>query len=184
MTEITGRNYAADMDKAIADAIPEGDYAAGVVAQDLVNRLREEDPDLLFGFVMMHATKTVTDLIARRSNATRQLLRINAPRARFRKAAETFEQTGDATELSVFKVEFVVDDQDTRRRVGDLTAQDCNYVASCYEATAKRAAMEAAFHRAIGKKVGLGRVRDVMDEDTYLRLYKSITGKNNLPQAV
>jgi hypothetical protein len=66
-----------------------------------------------------------------------------------------------------------------------MTAADCVYVASGYEASARRARMEAAFHRAVAKKVGpLGRVQDVMDEGTYLRLYQSITGNAGLPEAV
>lgn len=175
------RDYLADMNTAIEAAIPDGDYAAPLVAADLVERLRAEDPDLLTGWLSLRAAVFLADTIARRSNSRRQSARIAAPRRAFAEAARSFADTGDTTALRPFAAEFVVDEHNTRRTVARMTSADCLFVAARYEDTAQQAKLEAAFHRAVAKKVGKRTVGDAFTEEQYLTMYRSVTGRSQAP---
>jgi len=171
------RNYLTDMSAAIEAATPDGaDYIAPLVAADLVERLRAEDPDLLHGWLDLKASVFLADVIARRSNSKRQTARAAAPRKAFAEAAERFQETHDPIVLSPFAFEYVIDDANTRRTVARMTALDCRFVAERYEDTARSARMEASFHRAVAKKVGSRTVGEVFSEDQYLLMYRSLTG--------
>ncbi|MDX3714426.1 hypothetical protein PV733_36975 [Streptomyces europaeiscabiei] len=175
------RDYIADMNTAIEDAIPDGDYTAPLVAADLVERLRAEDPDLLTGWLEVKASVFLADAVARKSNSRRQLARVGAPRRAFAEAARSFGTDGDATVMRPFAAEYVVDEDNTRRTVARMTAADCLFVAARYEDTARQAKLEAAFHRAIAKKVGKGTVGDAFTEEQYLTMYRSVTGRSEGP---
>lgn len=178
------RDYLADMDAAIDAALPDvsqSDYTAPIVAAELVDRLRAEDPDLLSGWLHLKAHVFLGDVVARKSNSKRQAARRSAPRRAFAEAARSFGETADETVLSPFVAEYVVDDQNTRRTVARMTSADCLFVAARYEDTAKQAKLEAAFHRAVAKKVGKRTVGDAFTEEQYLTMYRSVTGRSKAP---
>lgn len=181
MTSVTDRDYIAEMTAAIEAAVPESDYVASQVAANLVDQLRAEDPDLLSGYLHQRAPVVLADVIARRSNSKRQSARIMAPRRAFAEAARSFAAESDSKVLSPFAFEYVIDAENTRRTVANMTAADCRFVAEQYERTAREAKLEAAFHRAVGKKVGIQRVGDVFTEEQYLEMYQSVTRQG--PQA-
>lgn len=176
------RDFLTDMNDAIDAAIPDGDYVAPVVAAELIERLREEDLDLLTGWLNLKASVFLADVIARRSNSKRQTARIGAPRRAFREAAEVFVETREPVVFSPFTFEYVVDADNTRRAVGRMTKADCLFVAEGYEATARQAKLEASFHRAVAKKVGVGVVGDVFTEEEYMAMYRSVTGRSEGPR--
>lgn len=180
---MSDRNYLADMNTAIEEAVPGGDYTAPVVAAGLVAHLRETDPDLLAGWLDLRAEVVLADVIARRSNSKRQTARVFAPRRAFAEAARSFETEGEAVALRPFAFEYVVDAANTRRAVGQMTSADCLFVAGRYEDTARQAKLEAAFHRAVAKKVGAGTVGDAFTEEQYLTMYRSLTGRSQAPVA-
>lgn len=178
------RDYIADMNAAIEDAIPEGvDYTAPLVAADLVEKLRATDPDLLIGWLELKAAVFLADAVARRSNSRRSAARSAAPRKAFAEAARSFADSGDVAVLSPFAAEYVVDEENTRRTVARMTAEDCRFVAGRYDETARQAKLEASFHRAVAKKLGLRVVGDVFTEEQYLTMYRSVTGKSQAPVA-
>lgn len=180
---MSDRNYLSDMDAAIEEAMPDGDYTAPSVAADLVAQLRSTDPDLLSGWLNLRAEVVLADVIARRSNSKRQTARILAPRQAFAEAARTFQESGEAVALRPFAFEYVVDEAHTRRTVAQMTAVDCLFVADRYEDTARTARMEAAFQRAVAKKLGARTVADAFTEEQYLAMYQSITGRASAPLA-
>lgn len=185
MTSVTDRDYIAEMAAAIEDATPESDYVAAKVASELVDRLRAEDPDLLSGYLHLKAAVILADVVARRSNSKRQSARVMAPRKAFAEAARSFGTDKEAAVLSPFAFEYVIDGENTRRTVANMTATDCRFVAEQYERTAREAKLEAAFHRAVGKKIGAQRVGDVFTEEQYLAMYQSVThqGPRAVPRA-
>lgn len=185
MSSVTDRDYIAEMTQAVENAIPAGDYVASVVAAELVERLRREDPDLLSGYLHLKAAVILADVVARRSNSRRQAARIGAPRRAFAEAAKRFGVEGDATTLTPFAAEYVVDDTNTRRTVANMTADDCRFVAARYEESARISKLEAAFHRAVAKKIGSQLVGEVFTEDQYLEMYRSVTqqGPRAVPRA-
>lgn len=185
MTSVTDRDYIAEMSRAVEDAIPEGDYVASVVAAELVEHLREQDPELLSGYLHLKAAVILADVVARRSNSKRQAARSGAPRRAFAEAASSFATDGDVKVLSPFAVEYVVDESNTRRAVANMTADDCRFVAAKYEDAARISKLEAAFHRAVGKKIGSKVIGEVFTEGQYLEMYRSVTqqGPRAVPRA-
>lgn len=175
------RDYLTDMNEVIEEAIPDGDYTAPLVAADLVDRLRAEDPDLLSGWLELKAAVFLADAVARKSNSRRQLARVGAPRKAFAEAARSFADEGDATVMRPFAAEYVVDEKNTRRVVARMTADDCRFVAGRYDETARQAKLEASFHRAIAKKLGVRTVGDVFTEEQYMAMYRSVTGRSEGP---
>lgn len=184
MSSVTDRDFIADMAQAVEAAIPAGDYVASVVAADLVERLRVEDPELLAGWLDLKAAVILADVVARRSNSRRQAARIGAPRKAFAEAARSFGD-GDVTALRPFAAEYVVDEDNTRRTVANMTADDCRFVATKYEDAARISKLEAAFHRAVAKKIGGSLVGEVFTEAQYLEMYRSVTqqGPRAVPRA-
>ncbi|WP_043493792.1 hypothetical protein [Streptomyces viridosporus] len=185
MTSVTDRDFIAEMQQAVEAAIPEGDYVASVVAADLVDRLRVEDPELLAGWLHLKAPVILADVVARRSNSKRQTARVGAPRRAFAEAARSFTTDGDVRVLSPFAAEYVVDEANTRRAVANMTADDCRFVAAKYEDAARISKLEAAFHRAVAKKIGGRVVGEVFTEEQYLEMYRSVTqqGPRAVPRA-
>jgi hypothetical protein len=57
-----------------------------------------------------------------------------------------------------------------------MNSKDNLFVARCYRSDATRASMLEAFHRAVAKKLGDARVRDVFSVDEFMALYRSIAG--------
>jgi hypothetical protein len=174
---MSDRDYLAEMGTAIDEAVPDGDYTAPLVAADLVDRLRADDPELLVGWLNLRAAVVLADVIARRSNSKRQAARVFAPRRAFAEAARGFEASGEAVVLRPFAFEYVVDAANTRRAVAQMTARDCQFVADRHEETARSARLEASFHRAVAKKLGARTVGDVFTEEEYLAMYQSLTGR-------
>ncbi|EFE65855.1 predicted protein [Streptomyces viridosporus ATCC 14672] len=185
VTSVTDRDFIAEMQQAVEAAIPEGDYVASVVAADLVDRLRVEDPELLAGWLHLKAPVILADVVARRSNSKRQTARVGAPRRAFAEAARSFTTDGDVRVLSPFAAEYVVDEANTRRAVANMTADDCRFVAAKYEDAARISKLEAAFHRAVAKKIGGRVVGEVFTEEQYLEMYRSVTqqGPRAVPRA-
>lgn len=185
VSSVTDRDFIAEMSEAVEGAIPAGDYVASVVAAELAERLRTEDPELLSGYLHLKAAVILADVVARRSNSKRQATRIGAPRRAFAEAASTFAADGDVRTLSPFTAEYVVDGENTRRTVANMTADDCRFVAAKYEESARISKLEAAFHRAVGKKIGARVVGEVFTETQYLEMYRSVTqqGPRAVPRA-
>ena len=172
------RDYRADMNDLLDVKTPESEYVPAVVAAELVDYLREHDTDLLRGWLDSMAVSLLTDVIGLRARATRARAQRHASASAFADAARKFETSRDAEVLSVFRVTCVVSEDNLRRAIGDMTRADHLFVAERHDTSARTAQMEAAFHRAIAKRLkGNQRTADVMDEDTYLRLRESITNR-------
>jgi hypothetical protein len=172
------RDYFQEMNNYLELMIPDGDYVAQIVGQDIVNTLLEEDPDLLMGWLKLRASSVLTGVISRRSNSNRQKLRIRSQRSAFAEAANRFTAERDPVVLSPFAFEYVVNLDNVRRKVGRMTSSDCQFVAARYEDTARNARMRSAFHRAVAQKLGDGQtVEDVFTEDEYLRMFQSLTNE-------
>lgn len=169
-----GRDYIADFQKVIDAHMPTGDYVLPLLAADIVAELREQDQDLLGGWLWLNAEQLVTGYLGDRLRAQRNRRRADGPRSAFAEAAAAFGD-GDDSALDIFKKALVIDDHKTRRPIGKMTAADHRYVAKEYHTTAKSAQVLAGFHEAIARRIPNGKTTaDIMDEAEYLRLRDSI----------
>lgn len=177
---MSDRDYPAEMTALIEEATTGSDWVPALVAEKLIDRLKADDPDLLNGWLHTLAPQLLTDAISTRERSARTTARRRAG-ARAFEAARQAAESGNADALTVFSgsfaVTFVISDDDTRRRVADMTGADHKFVAAGYAREANTAKMLAAFHRAVAKKAGPKRTAEVMSEAEYDALYRSITGK-------
>lgn len=171
------RNYVAEMGERIEAATQGGGWIAAIVAQKLHAELAETDPDLLDGWLHAVAVDTLRMAIGTRSRVQRTVARRRAGSRVFGKAAAEAEESGDATPLlGLFALDYVVDEDNTRKRAADMTGSEHLFVAeNTYQRSANEALMLAAFHRAVAKKVGKKRTSEVFTEAEYEAMYLSVT---------
>lgn len=178
----TDRDYNTEILNLVKEMTPAGDFTARLVADDVINKLRANDPELLAGWLDLRAGEILGAWIAAHYNSLRSRTRIMAPRRAFAEAAERFTETREPVILDPFAAVYVVDHENLRRRVADMTGADHSFVADRYADDKHTAAMLEAFHRAVAKKVGDKRTADVFSTDQYLAMYRSIT-RTELPAA-
>lgn len=182
--DISGRDYLAEMSALINAVLPDGDYVAPVVAHDLVEKLRANDTELLTGWLDVRAEVTMTAYISDRIKNRRNASRESAARTAFASAAERFSATGDGPAMREalvqrpFDAEHVVNESLLRRKVGEMTGVDHTFVANEYAETKQTAALLESFHRAVAKKVGKFKTKDVFTEQQYVEMYRSITRRD------
>lgn len=170
------RDYAAEM-RALIDKEATGTYASPLVARDIVEKLRANDPELLQGWLDDQAVNFVRHAINLRDSGTRTHNRVTASRSVFRKAAEAAE-AGDDEELRThFLNEVYVIGNGMRAPLRDMAADDLVFAADSFAKRAKDNVMREAFLRALARKVRNRRVGDVFDEEKLASLWRSITGE-------
>jgi hypothetical protein len=173
------RDYRAEFQAFVDQRIPSGDYILPVLAADLVAELRKTNPSLLAGWLNANAEQFVTQVLGDQARSRRGRRAADAPRSAFKDAAERFGD-GDSDALKAFDLHFVVSDDMLRRRLGDMTRADHLFVAGEHVKRSNAALFEAAFHRAVAKRIPAGKTTaDVLTEDEYLRLRSSIRAPKN-----
>lgn len=154
---------------------PEGDFVASEVTDQAFTWLEANDPQLLAEWTREVARQTMRAYYRHHILSERSRWARSARSRAFRTAAEATEETGDFTPLAAFSFSYVVNEEALRRRVAEMTADDHRFVATKYEQSADRILMLAAFHREIAKRIPEGETTaDVMDEETYSKIYASI----------
>lgn len=169
------RDYAAEM-RAVIDEMASGSYAAPVVAAEIVEKLRANDPELLDGWLHSQAVGFVRHAINLRDASVRTHNRIAVSRSVFRRAAENAE-AGDDTELMTnFLGEVYVVEGGMKMPLREMKADDLLFAAEDFTARAQENAMRAAFLRALAKKCHRKPVGEVFDEAKLAEMWRSVSG--------
>lgn len=142
---------------------------APIVAQRIVQHLLDHDPELLSGWLQTNAANFVRDTISAIDRSTRAYNRRVAGRAEF---AE--QVTDGESAIRWLNSNYVVDEHGGRLPLRHMRARHLAYVATGYEQDETTARFEAAFFRAVAKKVGFDEVQDHFTEDAILALRRSI----------
>lgn len=165
----------AAMIRSMAEELMEIHENVGIVATLLVEQCRASDPTLLSQFLDVMAVETMRAYINKLGRSTRARTRIMASRSVFAQAATEPDPEARAAALAPFlTVSYVVDDNNNKRRLMDMTKDDLLYAASAYTDQARRLSMEAAFLRAISNRVGGGVVSDYFTAEQLLRMRQSL----------
>ena len=177
------RDYIAEMDAVIAEVTEGGGWVPAVVAAKLHARLLENDPDLLDGWLHVMAIQMLRRMIGLRQSHERTVARRRAGARAFASAAQEFADADGEEEteaagarlLGLFRVTHEVDDKNTQKRAFEMTGPEHLFVAeNTYQRTANTHLMIAAFHRAVAKKIGSRRTDEVLTEERYEAMYRSI----------
>lgn len=167
--------YGSRINEVLHAFTPVGDFKASDVTDRAFAYLQDEEPELLAGWMDEVARQVLRSHFRAHLLRQRATWRATAQRRAFRNVVNEAEETGDSTSLSDFSFSYVVNEESLRRRVGEMTADDHSFVASVHERSADRLLLLAAFHRAIAKRIPPGKTTaDVMDEETYSRIFRSI----------
>lgn len=171
---MSDRDYAAEMRAVIDAETSHGPYVSRIVAREIVEKLEANDAELLDGWLREHAEQLIWGAINDRDRSSRASARATSSRSVFASAAEANE-AGDSEPLRGFLACPYVIESGERVRLADLTRADLNFVATGYEAQSRQSSMEAAFFRALAKKVRTGTVGDHFTEAKVAALRRSIS---------
>lgn len=182
------RDYDAEMKEIFDRALDvDGDLVPTVVAHEIIARLSVEDPDLLIGWNQSRLTIAVATevrgLLSRRRSRARSTASVFDRRRREYDSRVPGDDTdGDETRrktfVGSFDARYRVDDKNTQRRVADMTAEDCEFVAQSYRAAEAAMNRLATFQEAVARRLrreGAETVGDIFTEETYHRLLTSLS---------
>jgi hypothetical protein len=175
-----GRDYLAEMDALIGAWAKPAHCVPGVVAARIIEMV---DPVLLDGWLRQKAPEILAAAIAKHKRSTMAASRASAGPRAFEKARSEAAR-GDVAALGSFAVSYTVSPANTRRKVADMTGADHEFVAAGCEKDAKSAALLAEFHRQVARKIGSRRTCDVLSEEQYDQLYRSIVRPRALEAVV
>lgn len=170
---MSDRDFAAEMRAVIDAETSHGPYVSRQVAREIVEKLGVNDPELLEGWLHAQAEQLVWAAINTVDRSTRASARYSASRSAFAAAAVEHEE-GDSTALGHFLAARYVVEDGSRRELATLTKADLLFVADRYDDRAKANAFEAAFFRALAKKVRTGAVGDHFSEERIAELRRSL----------
>jgi len=179
MVIISDRNLAQDLRKMIEKEISEAGpvWTAAEIAARVVTKLRVYDPELLAKWLDVNAVPVMRETVNSISRAGRTITRQRniGPTARFEAAVKRHEQ-GDKTALSGWlATDYVINEENQRKRLSDMEKEDLLYAASTYTKRAEYSTMQATFLRILADKVGAGTVEQVFDDEQLSRLWRSLS---------
>ena len=167
------RDWAAEMRAFIDAETSHGPYVSRRIARDIVDKLTATDAELLSGWLYAQAEQLIWAAINERDRSGRAAARANAARSAFARASDEHD-AGDSTALGQFlQARYVVQDG-SRRELGTLTQADLRFVAKTYADRARSNAFEAAFFRALARRVNSGTVADHFTEEQIMLIRDSI----------
>lgn len=170
------RNLAKEVRDYVDDELDKsGDtFVAGIIASNVVDRLRREDPELLTKFLDQHAHQIITRMIGDIARAQRSHARANAGRKVYSEALERHEAGETRALASWLDTVYVVTADDQRKRLGDMTQDELLYAANDYSERARTNAAQAAFLRALAERVGANLVSDIFNDEDLARMWNSL----------
>lgn len=148
-----------------------GDFVAAAEAERFARKMRDEHPRQWSTWCHAIAVQHVTVELARMERRQR--------RRALTSSRLIAANLVDVDALALFRVTFTVDEVNTRRPFGRMTAVDCRFAADSYRGTARQALMMAAFLDAVAKQIKTRTVEEVLTEDECRRLLVSLGGNGH-----
>lgn len=148
-------------------------WVAGVIALQVVERLRVENPALLAKWLDLNAVEAVRTMVSAVDRMMRQDARARSDSVF--KGAVVRHQGGDPQALAPWlETVYVVTTDYQRKKLMDMDSDDLKFAASAYTKRAKTNAVQAAFLRAVADRIGDMTVGQVFDDETLSRLWRSL----------
>jgi hypothetical protein len=167
-TTVEALRASARVKQVLNEHVPDtGEFSLDKVVLEVIAWLELNEPTTLAEWkndlAQEHLRDTLRGVLRSRRVAARTAYMDDPTRA-IKKAGALFERTV-----------MTVDEHGHRLRVGEMTGADHTYVARQYRHSSEREAMLATFHEAVAKRVGSKRTEDVLTEEQYQELYRSLT---------
>jgi len=179
MIQIQSRNVAQDLRELIEKEISEAGpvWTAAEIAARIVTKLRVYDPELLTKWLDAHAVNVIRETVNAISRADRTAMRQKplGTVAKFEAALKRYG-AGDKSALSGWlSTDYVINDDNQRKRLSDMEREDLLYAASAYTKRAQYSSMQATFLRVLADQVGAGTVEQTFDDEQLSRLWRSLS---------
>lgn len=174
---MSDRDYVAEM-RAVIDAEASGTYVPATVANEIVDKLRANDPELLSGWLDAQAPQILRQAINDRDRSRRAYARTAGPRSVFAEDAEAAE-AGEPERMERragwLDTHFTVA-SGSRVPLSEMTREDLLFVSDAYLARAKENKLTASFMRAIARKVGKDTVAEHFTDEALRVMWDSLRG--------
>lgn len=168
MNTKTYRDYVGEMRKIVDRETASGPYVPRVVAAKIVAQLREQDPELLDGWLHQQAEQFVYEMIAKRDRSLRAYIKRRANSAAFARDAARGDLTGWLT------TRFAVEGGE-HKQLRDMRRREVMYVAYGYENRANDNKMMAVFLKTIANQLNSTEtVGDRYTEEQLGRMWHSL----------
>lgn len=172
------RDFATEM-RALVDAqTASGPYVSRIVAAEVVDKLRANDPELLNGWLDANAETFVWQMVNDRDRSIRSHARQTAGRQQFAADAKEHEAGNSAPLVRWLNVPFNLADG-SRTHLSEMTADDLLYAAGEYDELARNNKMTAAFLKAIARKVKKDTVGKHFTDEQLSAMWQSLTGADS-----
>lgn len=152
-----------------------GDYIPAEEAERYLNYMRIKHSDVLDEWLTDHARQWVTIELGRMRRSERARFNAGTKARSFANLARK-HMAGEINIADVFETEYVIDDRNTTRKLGAMTRPDLLYVADQYEATGRRALLQAAYFKVVAKKTGNRTVAEAFTAEDLLKLHERVMG--------
>jgi hypothetical protein len=149
-------------------------YIAAVVAGRVVAKLRDEDPELLTKFLDQHAVPIITRMVADISRAQKTYARNNSNRKLFSEAADRQERGEPRAVAAWLDTLYVVTIDQQRKRLRDMDKDDLEFAINDYTERARVNALQAAFLRALAKRIGARTVGEMYSDEELSTMWNSV----------
>lgn len=143
------RDYEAHLDEWM-ESLGDEDYIAPIEAGKFNAMMREQHPRLLAVWLDERADTITSQFIGSRIRSERAKAQ---GRVGARSFAEWAERFRSGEEVSILEVRFVIDTDNTRRELRNMTRADLAYVIQKYDQSAAQAQYEAAYLRAVQRRL-------------------------------
>lgn len=154
-------------------------YTPAILAQRIVNRLRDENPELLRRWLSYNAVAFVREALNDRARSLKRSNRQkSSKRSVFREAMEKYEASRNQPGASTRFLDEVYRTEDgTNKPLRSLRRKDLRYAAGEYRRQAKEVTMRRMFLEALAEKLGESdqEVGQVYTEEQLERMWRSLT---------
>lgn len=174
MPEDSARDYAKEMRSIMESERANPDYTIATARDRIVEKLRDGDRDLWFGWLDLAGPGTVWEALDRIDRGHRHQTKQQALRGRFAEAAAG-HAAGDSTALLSFTAMPIRVGAGTMP-LGQLGASQLLAAKAGYDQRANSERMMSAFLGALLKKVGKRTVGEVFPEEQLDRMWRSLVG--------
>lgn len=155
---MSDRDFAAEMHAVVDAEIQAPQIVVPLLAKDMVDKFRVNDPELLAGWLDALAVTVLGDYIGRRLASRRQVARVQSRRTAFAADAERFE-AGESTAVVSWLTQHY-EGPTGQQHLGTFDHDALEFARDQYADRAARNGFEAAFMGALAKKVTAGTVAD------------------------
>jgi hypothetical protein len=171
-----GRDYVSDFRKFVDETLGDGPFDAQVAAEEIVYKLNQVDPDLLSGFLMLHAAKLAKDVIVASTASRKAHERTTAKPKKFFNDAKLAEIRNDTSQLKTWLETELTTVEGEKKRLGDMNGGQVIYASRQIGTRANQLLMTSMFLKKIGEKVGTRKVKEVYTEQQLVTMWVGLNG--------